>query len=422
MTAGLIAGGTRVRLHDLSMRADGDEWIVGRVETGDFIAVPALACEILRLLGEGLTIDSVRDRVRAATGEDVDVAGFAGSLMELGFVAEVDDERLDGAEPPRSTLPWLRPAHVRWLLTWPTAVAVAVLVLAAVVAVAWRPSLAPRYGDLLWTSRGSFVLAASAITAWLIIGLHELGHLATARAVGVPGRMSLSTRLLFLAAQTDVSGIWAAPRWTRIVVYLSGIAVNLAVAAAGVLVRVWAAPGTLPDRLAAVTTMTALVLLVSQFFVFMRTDLYFVLQDLSGCRNLFADGSAYALWWARLRRGPDPSPALPARERRAVRWYTVLLVVGSAISLGVAFTVTVPVAVTLIADAVTSLAHPATAAARLDAAITITLIGGFWIVWGRSWWARHGGRVRSYARRRLAGRARISPPEEVNRDDDDRDP
>jgi hypothetical protein len=37
--------------------------------------------------------------------------------------------------------------------------------------------------------------------------------------------------LSILVAQTDVSGIWAAPRRTRITTYLAGIAVDLLIAA-----------------------------------------------------------------------------------------------------------------------------------------------------------------------------------------------
>jgi hypothetical protein len=45
--------------------------------------------------------------------------------------------------------------------------------------------------------------------------VHELAHLAAARSLGVPARIGLSTRLFYLVAQTDVSGIWAAPRRAR---------------------------------------------------------------------------------------------------------------------------------------------------------------------------------------------------------------
>ena len=139
--------------------------------------------------------------------------------------------------------------------------------------------------------------------------------------------MSLSTRLQFLVAQTDVSAVWAAPRRTRLTVYLAGMAVNLAVAAAGIVVRAAAGPQGAVGRVAAVAVLLSLLFLPSQALVFMRTDLYFVLQDLARCRNLYADAVAYGAYLVR-RRPADPSLGLPARERRVVRAYCGVMVGG----------------------------------------------------------------------------------------------
>ncbi len=399
MTAATVAGSTRVRLHDLRVRADGADWVVGRVETGEFIAVPEVAVAALRLLGAGLTVDDTRERLRAEHGRDIDVAGFATSLVGLGFVAAVDDRQVAGPPVPKPTLPALRPGHVRWVLSWPVAATLAVLAAAAAVVLVRRPDLLPVYRDLFWSGRASAVLAGNAALAWSIILLHELAHLVTARAAGVPGRMSLSTRLQFLAAQTDVSGIWAAPRRQRLAVYLSGLAVNVAVAATAVLVRAASTPGTVADRVGAATVAVSMLIVAPQLLVFMRTDVYFVLQDLAGCRNLYADGSAYVRWWARRLRHPlrpapvDPGTALPVRERRAVRAYAVLLAVGTAACLAVAATVTVPFAVTVLAASGHTLVSDGSPAARADALLALVAMGGFWVLWCRAWWRRHGRRV-----------------------------
>ena len=57
-----------------------------------------------------------------------------------------------------------------------------------------------------------------------------------------------------------------------------------------------------------------------ELLVFMRTDVYFLVQDLAGCANLYADGSARVrylarrIWHAAKRtssapRDPSPGPA-----------------------------------------------------------------------------------------------------------------
>jgi len=178
-------------------------------------------------------------------------------------------------------------------------------------------------------------------------------------------------------------------------VYLSGIAVNLVLAATAVLVRASATADSALDRIGADVAMLSLLMIAPQFLLFMRTDLYFVLQDITGCRNLYADGSAYVRWWARRRSRPDPSTALPPGERRAVRAYAWLLVVGTTACVALAITVSLPFTVALLSTAARRVT-----AAPIDSLLTLLIIGGSWAIWWRAWWRRHGHRLRGLAFRR----------------------
>jgi len=398
-----VAGGSRVRLHRLSERRDGDGWVIGRIETGDFITVPGVAHRVIALLGEGQAIDEVASRLRAETGTRFAVADFVAALDELGFVAAVDDRvRVDGAEV-RPSLPWLRPGQVRWLLHPLMPVLVAGFAVAAAVILVLHPGLLPSYRLLVWSDRAGLVLAVNAAIAWTLILIHEFAHLATARAAGVPARITLSTRLQFLAAQTDVSGVWAAPRRTRMTVYLAGMGSNICTASVCLLILGLAGPQGLARQLLAVAAAEALLALPVQFLVFMRTDIYFVLQDLTKCANLYADGSAYLRYLGgrvtRRGRYPDPSRGYPVPQRRAVRLYSAVLLAGTAICLGIEFGVTLPALIALLARAVSETGH--SLAGTVDGAVALAILAGFQIVWGSRWWHRHQRQVRSMTRKLL---------------------
>lgn len=397
-----MTGPSRVTLHPLSTRVAGRSLLIGRVETGDFIVAPPVAGRTLALLSAGHTVAEVAAVLRAETGTDIDVADFVAALTGLGFVAAVDGQPVGQPAPPRPSLPWLRPPHVRWTLSPVTAVAVLLTAGVGTALTLFDPALRPGYRDLLWCRSGGAVIAVNTAICWTVIALHELAHLATARAAGVPARMSLSTRLQFLAAQTDVSGVWAAPRRTRLTVYLAGMAVNLLVATGCEAGRLATGPG-LPHRLLAAAALISLLLLPSQLLIFMRTDVYFAVQDLSGCANLYADGSAYVRHLAgrarrRRQRAADPSRDLPARERRAVRIYSVLLVAGTATCVAVALTVTVPVTVTLLGRAARRVAGARTPAGFLDGVAVLAVLSGYQLLWLRAWWRRHGHRARQVKR------------------------
>ncbi|WP_327713904.1 hypothetical protein OG912_39870 (plasmid) [Streptomyces sp. NBC_00464] len=404
-----VTGDTRISLRELSMRPHDDghgTWVIGRVVTGDFVSVPDVAHRAVLLLSAGHTVAETHRLLRRDLDADVDVADFVGSLASLGFVAAVNGVRLPDVGRPTPSFPWLEPGHVRWMLSPLTGVAVLLLTVAAMLVVVAEPALLPRYDDLIWSSSGSAVVLGNAALAWALIFLHEFAHLATARAVEVPSRMSLGTRLQFLVAQTDVSGVWAMERRTRVTVYLSGMALNLGAAATGVLVLAAAGPPDPVARLLGAFVLLSLVMIPPQLLVFMRTDVYFVMQDLFGCANLYRDGSAYARWiLARLlspwrRRGvEDPSLGLSGRERRAVRFYSVILVVGTALCLSVAAFLTLPVTVSLVVDALSRLFAGASATARLDGLLVVLALSTAQAVWARAWWRRHGPRVERRLRR-----------------------
>lgn len=393
----------RVALHELSVRRDRDEWIVGRMATRTFVALPPAGARAVRLLGEGLSVARTQERLRADTGEEFDIADFVTDLAALGFVARIDGRPLPDPAPPRASLPWLRPRHVRFALHPVLPVAVAVLLTAALVTMLLRPGLLPGYRDLLWSPHGSVVLLSRAAAGWTLLLAHELAHLVTARAAGVPGRMRLGTRLQFLVMQTDISGIELAPRRHRLTAYLSGIALNLSVASALVPVLAATDPASTAHRLSAAALLLALMPLPFQLMVFTRTDVYFVLQDLTGCRDLYGDGLAYAryrcrrLLRSRAHKEDDPSARLPRHERRAVRVYSVVLVVGTAACLAFMAAVTLPLDIALLARAVRGLAPGNTPAGYADSAAVLVTLGGVNVLWLVTKWRDHRSRRRAKA-------------------------
>lgn len=390
----VIGADTRMRLHDLASRPDGaDEVIVGRLATGDFVRLPTVGMRVLELLSRHHSVAETRARVAEESGEEVDVADFVSELITLGFVAEVDGLPVPAPEPRRPTFPRLTPRHAAWSLSPVLPVAVGVLALSAAAALAARPQMVPNYHDLVWSRYGSLVLLVMFGVGWPLLLLHEAAHLITARAAGVPARVELGTRLQFLVVQTDMGGIELAPRRHRLTAYLAGIAVNVTIASCAILAMAWTRAGSPAHQALAILTILALIPLPFQAMVFMRTDVYFVLQDLTGCPDLFGDGRAYACYLARRllpgRRHPspaDPSANMPATQRRAVRVYSVVLVVGTVLCLAALAAVTAPTDISVLATAARHLGPGNSAVQRLDGLVVLLLLGGVQVLWIRTRW------------------------------------
>ncbi|MEV5553997.1 hypothetical protein AB0L44_10095 [Nonomuraea wenchangensis] len=347
VTAVAIGAESLVGFHRLITRADDDDpdvVVVGRAEIGEFIELPAVYGEAIRLLREGLPVSAVERRLAAEQDVEIDVTELVEALTELGFVDSVDEHRLPdpSADVPRGHFPRLTDRHVSWIFSAPMKLAWLLVVGAALATLVVRPDLLPNYADFFWSEYVGFTVLVNTAMVSVTLSTHEMMHLMAARSLGVPGRIGFGTRLHNLVVQTDVTGVWGVPRRSRYRVYLAGMAWDFFLMAALTLLVAHVALSPLTKALFQALVVAVLMTIPFQLQVYMRTDLYYVLRDLLRTRNLFDDGLAYARYLrartiARLRGRPrpidDPTGELAPHERRATRVYAVFLVVGATVSL-----------------------------------------------------------------------------------------
>jgi putative peptide zinc metalloprotease protein len=326
---------SRIRLHDLASRPDGEDWIVGRVATGEFVGLPAEAMTFLGALRDGGTVVAAKRQTELVHGEDIDALDFISDLIGLGFVATVDDEVITEEQPRAPSLPCLRPHHVSWLFRVPALVAVGSLIVAGTVVSAI--SGFPGYRAFFALANPGLTLALVAVIGMATIALHEFSHLAAARAAGVYGWFGWGSRLWFLVAQTSVPGLWMASQGVRLRVFLAGMTCDLMVFSACAIGAASTSTASSAHRVLELICLITLIGVMEQFLFFMRTDVYLVVQELTGCKNLFGDATEYLRYLARRTvRGasasqPDPLAELPSAERRPVRLYAAIMIAGCAV-------------------------------------------------------------------------------------------
>jgi len=395
---GWVATGLeRIDFHELRARKDGPEWIIGRMDTGRVVALPEEGARAVRLLQAGHSPNSAAARIKAELGLSVHIGHLVDDLAGLGLVAAVDGRPVPAEQPPRPTLPRLRARHTRWSLNPWLHGAVCLVILSGATTALLDARVRPSWQNVLWSGHGSFVIVSEVALTWPLIMLHELAHLITARAAGVRGRIKLGTRLQFLVVQTQVAGVWLCERRVRLTVYLSGIAVTLAIVAGSVLIQEAAGP----NRLLQLVALNEAVSVALEFMVFMRTDIYFVLQDLLSCRNLYGDASAYCRFLVRSltgRSGTDPTARLEPRERRRVRWYAMCMVLGSMGTLLLTWLIYSKVMWVLAVHAARGLSA-GSGSAVADSIITLALLLAVHSLWAFAWWHGHGAQVRALLHR-----------------------
>ncbi|CAM5347271.1 hypothetical protein STANM309S_03544 [Streptomyces tanashiensis] len=202
-----VTRSSRVTLHPLLFKEEEDSWVVGRMDTGEFVELPHEAVTFLRELNTTSEVRSAWRSVQERHGQDIDALTFVGDLIDLGFVSAVDDRPV-GAPARAPALPGSGRGASSAVSPRPAVACVLVLVIVGWIASALRHDLFPSYHSYFVVDSPSVSLAWNTVIYLTALGIHEFWHLAAARADNVYARIGVGTRLQFLVAQTTVSGLW----------------------------------------------------------------------------------------------------------------------------------------------------------------------------------------------------------------------
>jgi putative peptide zinc metalloprotease protein len=319
---------TTAQLAALTVVADGDTYIVGSPHTAEYVEVPELGAQIVAWLQRGLDVPECERRAAELAGEPVDVEDFLTTLADEGL--------LGAAAPATEAARWRRLGTVlfhpaAWIGYGLVALAGPVLLLAV-------PALRPSYRDGFPFSTQLLNILVVSLLGMAAVAIHEGAHVLATAALGLRSRLSVSRRLYFLTFQADLTRLWSVPRRQRYGPLLAGVTWDAVIMALAIGLQ-----ATLADQLGpvAVRLLRALVLLqftalIAQALVFMRTDVYALLVNATGCTTLWATKGALLRRLLR-RASPDDERQLADAGPREVTWarrYLWLYVPGILVAVG----------------------------------------------------------------------------------------
>ena len=355
---------TLVTVHPFTRQIDGEEVIIGVIETGVFLAVPPEAVELLEHFSQGKNVGQVADFYQQRYGEVLDIGDFLGLLETKGIVESLEGSvRSVNTQPARQQVQRVRyhfanfpQSLAQGIFSRPVLAACFLLIGLALAAMVGNPSLVPHASDFYFPDHRALSWILLTAISYAGIFVHEMGHLVATRALGINSRMGISNRLWYLVAETDLTGLWALPKRKRYLPFLAGVLIDAVSGALLVLVLFALGHKWLTLPVFTVRMLRALVLsywlrILWQFFLFVRTDFYFVIVSLLNCKNLLKDTEDFVRNLARRvvpsLRWVDQS-GIPAAERRVIRLYSVLWLGGRIMAFVVLFSITVPVALSYI--------------------------------------------------------------------------
>jgi putative peptide zinc metalloprotease protein len=337
---------SRVEIYPFVRQVEEEDVVIGNRETQVFLVLPADAVALLDDLASGKTVGEAQSGYFDKYGEIPDmefleILEAKGFLRPLGQGPKTQNVGVEifpiPVHPPvRFHFAHFPQSLARRLFSRPVLIGCGVLITMALVAIALDASILPTWNDYYFQTDITLTVLTLMILDCGALCLHEMAHLIAAKALGVSCRMGISNRLWMLVAETDMTGIWGVPKHKRYFPFLAGPLVDSVSAAMLLLLvfsqnRGWVELSPKVLQLSRAMALTYLLNLLWQCYLFVRTDFYYIIANAYGCKNLLQDTEVFLRnQLSRVIRSihyVDQSH-ISVRERRVIRRYAVLWLVG----------------------------------------------------------------------------------------------
>ena len=351
---------SRLSFHELVIRKEGEEYVIGRKYSAVYIAIPPIGLEALNLLKHNHSIEETIDVLNKKYKESVEIDSFVENLISKGFVKSIDGRILSEQKKElKGWFTWIQQRHVAWLFSKPALIIYGAMSLFALFLILLNPQYIPKYQDMFFYDWLAVIILATFLVGWILVFKHEMFHLLAARSVGVDARFSLSNRLHYVVAQTDVTNLWSVDREKRYIVYLSGILSDL-VFISVFIYYIWLSDmNILPYNKFFYSFSKMIILLeffgiIFQFQFFIRTDMYYVIATKCRCKNLMQDAknlvknTLHRIMPKHIKQVDQSN--IPQYEMKAIRVYAVLFLLGTIIVLTIFFAFGLPITLVIIND------------------------------------------------------------------------
>ncbi|WP_421384014.1 site-2 protease family protein [Bacillus salacetis] len=323
---------SRVMLIDYEIHRDRKKFILEDKFSGDFYEMPLLAVVAIGCLSKRKTVKETEEYLKAKyPQEEVNMAEFINQLIELNLITQIDDRVIHVRPVKRQNdgFLWIKKTFAMKFFNRFSRLFFCISFSCSVLLIILYPSLFPHYKDLFWSDIMLYNILIFSIVSLILVLIHEAGHVLAARSFDIPVRLSLGHRLFFPVLESDVSNLWKIPRENRNRVYLAGINFDIAILFLSFILQKFIFEDTegLPYALTAIINFNILVRIIYQCCFYMKTDLYYVVENLTGRYNLMEEAKEYL---KEIVTFPKKSKAAYGNT---IKVYSVIYIIGTLISI-----------------------------------------------------------------------------------------
>jgi len=335
----VITKQSSVSLYPLRINKDKKYYIVEDILTGEFYEMPAICIDAISSINKGQPLYLIEEiLIDKYPTEQVDMKNFVRDLLELGLVKSLDGKPIPKevqTKKKRDGLDLVSPNVGRFFFNRYSSIFYPFLLLVSIILVAVKPDLFPVYDDVFLFDLMIYNIFVFLSLSFILVVVHELGHVLAVRAEDLPTKIELGHRLFLIVLETDMSRVWSLQPEKRNRLYLAGMYFDMVVLFLALIVQILFVDHFLAIGLAKMIVISTFIRIIYQFCVYMKTDMYYVLENWSGCYNLMESGQMFLKRWIPFLQTNENSQSFDGEEK-LVRPYALFSLFGVMITITIA--------------------------------------------------------------------------------------
>ncbi|MFS0862534.1 hypothetical protein [Fredinandcohnia sp. 179-A 10B2 NHS] len=326
---------TTLYLRDIDIRKDNKHYIVEDLATQEFFEMPKICIDALGLMKENITLGEIeRTLIKEYPNEEVDIIDFTEQLVDLDLIDTINGVKIERSLKNKTKLgfEWIPQKLGKVFFNSYTKYLYAILFISNILIFVWKPSLFPHYTDLFVFDIMSVNILVFGFLTFLMVIIHEFGHILAIRSFNLPTRLEVGRRLYLIVFETDLTLAWKLPSKKRNILYLAGVCFDTVSLFIALMVNLF-----IPIESEIIIGIVGLIIfdtvvrIIYQCCIYMKTDFYFLFENLSGTYNIMENG-IHSIKNLFLKR-KSTNKELFAGEEKVVKWYSVFYFIGVAITL-----------------------------------------------------------------------------------------
>jgi len=332
-----ITYNTRLKLHPLIIRQEKSNYIVEDTLTNEFYEMPKVCIEAIKMIEDYGHLKRIEEELRKEYDEEeVDIIDFVHQLIDLEIVSEIDGVLITEniAEEKETGFYWIPESLGQILFNRFTTKLYFGMFIASIFIFIFNPSLIPHYKDIfIFDLMIENVLTVIIITIVLVV-FHEMGHIIAIRGEHLYAKLELGHRLFFAVLETDLTQSWKLSPSKRNKLLFAGMYIDITVIFTSLVLLLIIKSNNVFTSILGIVIFNTVIRLFYQLCVFMKTDFYYIIENMIGCYNLMENGQNYLSKWLPFIK-KDSSTETFAGEEKFIRRYAVFYLAGIMLTIAI---------------------------------------------------------------------------------------